>query len=219
LVYAQLTGADLTGASLVQANLSHANLSSAKLNQAQLNGAVLFGADLTGADLSGANLQGADLREAILTNANLQGAKLEGASLVGAVGVPAQIATSDNLYQWGLQEAKRGDFRSAINYYNQALAQEPDFAHAYLGRGIARLRLGDRAGALADAQQADQLYTAQNNEKGHEVALQFTTGIQKTEEIYAKQQRAINGGGSGNFLNLMGGLAAIALQALQYMSF
>jgi uncharacterized protein YjbI with pentapeptide repeats len=220
LVYAQLTGANLTAASLIQSNLSHANLGSAKLNQAQLNGAVLFGADLTGADLSGANLQGADLREAILTNANLQGANLDGANLVGAVGVPAQIATSDNLYRWGMQEAVRGDFRGAVSYYNQALNQKPDFAHAYMARSIARLRLGDRSGALTDAQEADKLYTAQNNQQGHQIASQFATGIQDAEKAYIKQQEAENGGGTGgNILNVLGGLAGIALQVLQYMAF
>lgn len=220
LVYAQLTGANLAGASLIQANLSHTNLSAANLSQAQLNGAVLFGADLSGANLSGANLQGADLREAILTNVDLEGANIEGANLLGAVGVPANIGTADNYYRWGMQAAEQGNFRGAINNYNQALALDSDFANAYMARSIARFRLGDRAGALEDAQFADQLYTEQNNDRGHQIASQFALGIQQAEEAYAKQQRAGSGGGAGgNILNVLGGLAGVALQVLQYMSF
>lgn len=219
LVYARLMGVNLSEASLIQANLSHSNLSAANLSQAQLTGAVLFGADLTGADLSGANLQGADLRETILTGVNLTGANIEGAIFLGAVGIPAEIGTSDNYYRWGMQEAERGNFRGALNNYNQALDLEPDFAHAYLARSIARFRLGDRAGALTDAQYADQLYLEQNHDQGHQIASQFALGIQEAEEAYAKQQRGGRGGVGGNVFNVLGGLAGLALQALQYMSF
>ncbi|MBF2047180.1 MAG: pentapeptide repeat-containing protein [Leptolyngbya sp. IPPAS B-1204] len=219
LVYVQLMGANLAAANLIQANFSHANLSGADLSQAQLNGAVLFGADLTGANLSGANLQGADLRETILTNANLEGANLDGANLLGAVGLPSNLATADNYYRWGMEEAARGNFRGAVSYYNQALGIESDFAHAYLARSIARFRLGDRAGALEDAKYAEQLYTEQNHERGQQIASQFALGIEEAEEAYAKQQRGGGGGAGGNILNVLSGLAGFALQALQYMSF
>jgi tetratricopeptide (TPR) repeat protein len=220
LVYAQLMGADLSATSLIQANLSHADLNAANLSGAQLNGATLYGADLSGANLSGANLQGADLREAILSNANLEGANLEGAILLGAVGLPSELATAPNYYRWGMQESERGNFRGAISYYDQALGLDSDFAHAYLARSIARFRLGDRAGALADAQAADQLYTTQNHAQGHEVASQFAMGIQASEEAYIKEQKGRNGGGAGgNILNVIGGLAGMALQMLQYMAF
>ncbi len=220
LVYAQLLGADLTKANLIQANLSHANLSAANLSQAQLNGAVLFGADLSGADLSGANLQGVDLREANLTNAKLEGANIEGANFLGAVGIPAELATVKNYYLWGMAEAQRGNFRGAIANYNQALSQDPDFANAYLARSIARFRLGDQAGALSDAQYADELYLKQNSERGHQAASQFAMGIQAAQEAYDERQRAGSSGGvGGNILNVLGGLAGMALQVLQYMSF
>jgi tetratricopeptide (TPR) repeat protein len=218
LVYAQLTGANLAGANLIQANFSHANLSGADLSQAQLNGAVLFGADLSSANLSGANLQGADLRGAILTNANLTETNLDGANLLGAVGLPSEIATADNYYRWGMEEAERGNFRGAISNYNQALTLESDFAHAVMARSIARFRLGDRLGALEDAKYAEQLYTEQNHERGQQIAAQFALGIEEAEEAYAKQQRGGNNTG-GNILNVLSGLAGFALQALQYMSF
>ncbi len=216
LVYAELTGANLSAANLIQANLIHADLNAANLQQAQLSGATLYGADLTGADLRDANLQGADLRGAILTNANLDGANLDGTTLLGAVGLPATVATASNYYSWGMQEAARGNFRGAIDNYNRALDLDSDSANVYLARSIARFRLGDRAGALSDAQTADELYLAQNHEQGHQVASQFALGIQESEEAYIKEQQGRRGGGAGgNVLNVLGGLAGVALQMLQ----
>lgn len=220
LVYANLIGANLTNANLVQANLSHTDLSTADLSQAQLSGAVLFGANLSNADLSGADLRGADLREAVLTNANLDGANIEGANLMGAVGIPESLATVENLYRWGLEEAARGNFRGAISNYNRILNKDPDFAHAYLARSIALFRLGNQEEALVDAQRADQLYLEQNNERGHQAASQFALGIQAAQEAYAKREEGQNGGGvGGNILNVLGGLAGMALQVLQYVAF
>lgn len=220
LVYASLIGANLLEANLIQANLSHADLTSANLQGAKLNGATLFGADLSGANLSGANLQGVDLRGANLTNANFQGAVIDGTNFLGAVGIPAEIATVDNYYRWGMEESERENFRAAVNYYNQALVLEPDFAHAYLARSIARFRLGEQMGALEDAQYADQLYVEQNNDRGHMVASQFSESILTAQEIYEKRQRGgRSGGAGGNILNVLGGLAGMAFQVLRYMSF
>lgn len=221
LVYAQLTGANLSQASLIQANLSHADLSGANLSGAQLTGAALYGVDLTGANLSGANLAGADLRGAILLNANLDDANLKDATLLGAVGLPDSVATAENYYRWGMQEAGRGNFRDAVYYYNQAISLKPDFAHPYMARSIARFRLADRAGALIDAQEANRLYTSQNNDQGQQISSQFATGIEDSEKAYIdEQKRRVNGGGAGgNILNVLGGLAGIALQVLQYMAF
>lgn len=220
LVHAELVGATLTEASLIQANLSHADLTAANLSNANLNGAVLFGANLSGANLSGADLTGVDLRESILTNADLTGAKIEGANFLGAIGIPAELATVRNYYNWGMAEAQRGNFRGAVENYSQAISQDPDFAHAYLARSIARFRLGDPNGALNDAQYADELYQKQNNDRGHQAASQFALGIQAAQEAYEDRQRVGSSGGvGGNILNVLGGLAGMALQVLQYMSF
>lgn len=217
LVYASLMGADLSQANLSQANLSRTDLSQANLSQANLVGAVLFSANLTGANLSGADLRGADLRGAILTGADLTGANTEGVNFLGAVGLPTEIATPESLYNWGLAEAERGNFRGAISNYNQAISSRPNYANAYLARAIARFRLGDRAGALEDTQYAQQLYQQQNNDRGYEVATRFSEGIVAVEEAYADSQRGSRGG--GNFLNALGSLAGLALQILQQLPF
>ncbi|HEY9645378.1 MAG TPA: pentapeptide repeat-containing protein [Chroococcidiopsis sp.] len=208
LVLTDLAGVNLAGADLTQANLSRANLRNANLRGANLTGAVLFGANLTGADLTGANLTGADLRESYLTGVDLQSARLDGANLMGAQGLSTEIATPEQLYLWGLSEMQRGNYRGAINYYNQALSYKPDFAHAVMARGIARYHMRDNQGALQDAQQAEQLYLTQVNEEGHQAAVQFSTGLQAMIEANARGQR----GGGGNFVNFLGGLASLLLR-------
>ncbi len=212
LTYANLSGADLSKANLSQANLSRINLSGANLRGANLSGAVLFSANLSGADLSGADLSGADLRGATVTGVTWAGTNLTSANLMGAVGLPTEIATPDRLYAWGLAEAERGNFQDAINNYNQALTQQPNFAHAILARGVARFRLGDRPGAMADAQAAKEIYTAQGNSQGLQVSTQFTEGMVAMQEAEDKQKRRERGGGGGNFLGFLGSIASLLLQ-------
>ena len=44
----------------------------------------------------------------------------------------------------------RGDLRAAIENYDRAIAQDPSNAHAYNDRGVAKHKLGDTVGAMAD---------------------------------------------------------------------
>lgn len=208
-----LNGVDLSGADLSQANLSRASLRGANLRGARLAGAILFNADLTGADLTGADLQGADLRDTYMSGALLEGANLLGANLLGATGLTSEIATPEQLYLWGLAETERRNYRGAIGYYNQALTVKPDFSHALLARAAARFYLGDEAGAIADGQQAEQLYLAQGNTQGQETALQFYQGVQTLEETRQEaEERRARGGGGGGFLGFLSGLSSLLLR-------
>ena len=213
LVYANLTNTDLTQANLQQANLSRANLSGANLSGANLSGAILFNANLTNANLSGADLRGADLRGAVLSGATFQGARIEGVQYLGAVGLPPELATAVNLYNLGLVEAERGNYRGAIEQYNQVLQLEPNAASAYLARSISLLHLGDRVAALNDAQRAQQLYQSQGNQAGEQAAIQVTEGIEAVEEALEDQRQEMTGNGLGTgFLNLLGSVAGLLLQ-------
>jgi uncharacterized protein YjbI with pentapeptide repeats len=208
LVYANLTGAEINQANLSQVNLSRANLSGSNLSGSNLSGAVLFNANLSGANLSGADLSGADLRGARLSGANLQGAKLDGANFLGAVGLPSEVATAENLYSLGLAEAQRGNFRGAVENYNQAIAVDANFAHAYLARGIARIQMGDRTGALQDSQQAEKLYTAEGHAAGLQASTEFSSGIVAMQEAEARGQR----GPRGNFMNVLAAAASLLVR-------
>lgn len=205
LVMAELSGAKLSGADLSRANLSRANLSGADLSGANLAGASLYGVNLTGANLSGANLAGTDLRDAYLAGANITGTTLKNAYIQGALGIPQEAGTPEDFYRWALLEAEKGNYEDAIAHYNQSLALKPDFPGAYLGRGIARYRLGDEAGATNDAQKASELFQAQGSSKGYETSQNFITGME-----LARKPPKVRGG--SNFLNFLGSLGSLLLQ-------
>ncbi|MBN3899924.1 MAG: pentapeptide repeat-containing protein [Nostoc sp.] len=205
LVMADLSGANLSGANLTNANLSRANLSGADLRGANLSGASLFGVNLSEAKFGGANLTGADLRNAYLANAELTGANLNGANFQGAVGIPSQIASSEEFYAWGVAEGQKGNEQQAISYFNQAIAIKPEYAGAYLARGVARYQILDRPGAFQDAQVAEKLFTSQSNSLGTQTAQAFIKELQTpvNDKVSA---------GSPSFVDFLGNLGSILLQ-------
>lgn len=208
LVLADLTGANLSGADLTRANLSRANLTGANLSRANLTGASLNGANLTGANLSGANLGATDLRDAILFSANLVGTNLTHAYVQGAIGIPEQAATPEEFYAWGMAEADRGNYKAAIAKYNQALTLKPEFAAAFLARGIALYKLGNEAGATVDAKNAGALFSAQGSTAGYQASQNFLQAM----EIARKPPKT--GGGGGSLGNALMGIGSLLFQLL-----
>ncbi|AFY50185.1 putative low-complexity protein [Nostoc sp. PCC 7524] len=209
LVMADLSRANLSGANLAGANLSRANLSGADLRGANLAGAGLFGVNLSEAKLGGANLASADLRNTYLANTEFTGAYLQGANFQGAVGIPLQIATAEQFYAWGVAEAQKGNQKQAIDYFNQAIAAQPEYAGAYLARGIARYQVFDRQGAVEDAQAAQKLFTTQQNTTGTQTAQAFIKELQTpyTEKVSA---------GKPSFFDFVGSLGSVLLQFLPF---
>ena len=206
LVYADLQGADLQRADLSRANLSRVNLQGADLRGANLLGASLSGANLTGANLDGANLTAADLRYAAVTNATFQGAKLDNALLQGTIGLTTTIGSPADFYRWAMLDSEAKNYASAVTNFTQLLARKPDFAPAYLGRGMAKLQTSDRIGAIADLKQADKLFTAQGD-------IKTAQGIQqsvKTLETPPTQPKVGNGMGI-NLLSALGTLLQLFL--------
>ncbi len=209
LVLANLTGANLKGADLRLANLSRANLTGADLSGANLSGTSLFGVNLTGANLSGANLTGADLRSAYLSEANLQGANLTNAQLLGVRGMPTNLGNAEDFYRLGVKEAQAGNYRNAVDYYNQALNLKPDLAAVYFARSMSRADLGDFGGAAQDAARANQLFAAEGNAQGQELSKQLG------EAIVARQKPTEPRTASrGDFMSLMGSIGSFLLQVL-----
>jgi len=62
------------------------------------------------------------------------------------------LGVSD-LFSQGLNKFNRGDYRRAIEDFNQALRINPDFAEAYHYRGRSRYKKGDYLGAIHDYSQ------------------------------------------------------------------
>lgn len=205
LVFANLAGADLTQANLAGANLSRANLTGANLKGANLAGASLYGANLTGANLDGANLVAADLRESFMSGASLMQTVMNGALLQGAVGLSPTTGSAEEFYRWALQDERRKNYPGAIDNFTQALNRQPDFAQAYLGRGIIHLQTGDNETGLADVQQADRLFTAQGNQEGMKLTQEM---IKQLTAPPPKEQK-----GNGIGIALLG-LIGTALQYL-----
>lgn len=207
LVMADLSGANLSGANLSSANLSRANLSGADLTGANLSGTSLFGANLSGTILSGADLSAADLRDTYMVNAELAGANLSTANLQGAIGIPAEIGKIEDFYRWGIAQAQKGDYKGAMEYFNQTLTINPNFAPAYLARGVARYNLFDRPGAIADAQQAEKLFLSQGDLGRSQTAQAFVKELQTPPNTNVSK-------GKPNFLNFLGSLTSVLLRSL-----
>ncbi|MBD2635112.1 pentapeptide repeat-containing protein [Limnothrix sp. FACHB-881] len=213
LVYANLSGANLMGSDLRGANLSRANLSQANLSGANLQSATLFGATLTNAQLTNANLVSTDLREAVFFGADLSGATMTQALVIGAVGLPIEVATPRDRFNWGVYEADRRNFAGAINHYNQAIAQDPQFAEAYLNRAVARSHLADYGGAIGDGRVAAQLFAQANNPEQQALAEKFSDELERYVKKAGREQSEGNGLGI-SVLNFVRGVGSFLIPLL-----
>jgi uncharacterized protein YjbI with pentapeptide repeats len=207
LAMANLTGADLRGANLVNANLSQANLSGADLSGANLTGASLYGANLQGANLSAAIVNNTDLRLSYLYNANFTGTNLNTSYLQGATGIPANAATAEQFYTWGVYEIQNRNYKLGMEHFNQSLNINPEFAPAYLARALAYYRLGNESAATADAEKAAALFQAQGDASGYQTTQSFMANMEAVREAIEKNRKGNNGGGNfGNVVRTVGSL-------------
>ncbi len=53
--------------------------------------------------------------------------------------------------------SNKGEFKEAIADYDDAIKIDPNFARAYFNRGVAKMKIGDKAGSDADFVQAKDL--------------------------------------------------------------
>ncbi|MGI0493059.1 pentapeptide repeat-containing protein [Alkalinema pantanalense CENA528] len=198
LVLSQLQGANLQGANLQGANLSQSNLTGADLSNAQLTGSSLAGANLAGANLAGADLRGVDLRGAFLGGANLQNARLEGTSLEAAIAIPEGVVNYQEFYRWAIAAGQSKRFEVAIGHFDQAISQKSDYAPAWLGRGAAKVELGQNKAAIEDLEKAIELFNTQGDKASAE-------STQKVVQALKNPPREKNYSGIGqSVLGLMG---------------
>jgi tetratricopeptide (TPR) repeat protein len=71
------------------------------------------------------------------------------ASEAGAPGM-----TAEQFYNLAGEKYHQGDYQGAIEACDRAIGLNPNYANAYMGRGIARAKLGDKQSAKADFDQA-----------------------------------------------------------------
>ncbi|NJK59861.1 MAG: pentapeptide repeat-containing protein [Oscillatoriales cyanobacterium SM2_1_8] len=202
LVFAQMERLNVAGANLQDANLGRGKFAGGVFRQANLQRVSFFGSDLTGADFTNADLRGADLADANLAGANLTGANLtganlnraylegaivhnavfEGAYLRDAAGLPPQVVQAKDYYAWGLEEAQRGRHDRAIAYLDATLQLDETLTDARMARAVTRSRIGDMAGAIEDAKQAEAEFTKAGASEKAKVAKEFHQGLAQTNK-------------------------------------
>ena len=77
---------------------------------------------------------------------------------------------------------RSGDSSRAVANLTEALKINPNYAEAYLNRGLARSDLGDSQGAVADFQKAADLFWQQ----GKWEAYQYVSSLRVSEKDYGK---------------------------------
>lgn len=81
------------------------------------------------------------------------------------------LDSAKKLFQAGVDQSRQGDYRQAIETFNQALCLNPNDADAYGHRCVARYKLGEQQGAIADCQRAATLYLNQEKVKEYQYSL------------------------------------------------
>ncbi|ROL56058.1 tetratricopeptide repeat protein [Bacteroidetes/Chlorobi group bacterium Naka2016] len=65
--------------------------------------------------------------------------------------------TAEEYFLRGNAKVEKGDFRAAIEDYTKAIQINPNYAWAYINRGIAKFNLWDKFGACSDWSKAGEL--------------------------------------------------------------
>ena len=164
---------------------------------------------MNGAKLTRVNLQGADLRNTYLVNARLTDVDVNTANLQGATGITSQLAKPEQFYAWGVASAEKGNLQQATQYFNQAIEAKPDYAGAYLARGIARYHMLDNKGAFEDAQFAKKLFKSQKDITGIQTAQVFILEIQTPQDTKVRPSKP-------TLMDFVGSLSSVLLQFLPF---
>jgi serine/threonine protein kinase len=76
-------------------------------------------------------------------------------------------------YKQGRKKAERGQYREAIDYFNQAISINLSYAEPFYFRGLANARLGENQAAIEDFQKAADLYQQQGKKADYQKALDY----------------------------------------------
>lgn len=97
--------------------------------------------------------------------------------LESLLGEEAEI--SAELYEmFGNMYLDNEEYENAIGMYNSAIESQSEYAEAYMGRGIARARLGNKSGAIEDLRQAASLFQDQGNTEAYEQVQQLLSQVE-----------------------------------------
>lgn len=90
----------------------------------------------------------------------------------------SELLDDAKLFRQGVDKSRPENHVGAIQAFDQVLQLQPTDADAYGHRCVARHRVGDRQGAIADCQQAAALYLKQEKPKEHQYALKMLRKLQ-----------------------------------------
>jgi len=83
-----------------------------------------------------------------------------------------------NVYNPAPEVGNQRDYRRAVEYYNQAIRQNPKLVDAYNKRALARFVLGDQPGTIQDLQKAASLYLQQGDKDRYQQTLETIRQMQ-----------------------------------------
>ncbi|HEY9906465.1 MAG TPA: tetratricopeptide repeat protein [Thermosynechococcaceae cyanobacterium] len=89
--------------------------------------------------------------------------------------------TADDFMRQAGARSEEGDYLGAVQSYGQAIQLAPDYARAYGNRGLVRLNLGDKRGALEDWQNAAKLFLTQGSTTNYEMALGYIRKLESNK--------------------------------------
>ena len=142
-----------------------------------------------------------------MVDATVKGTELSQAYLREATGLPLTAMGAQNFYNWGVEEADRGNYHGAIENYDRAVTVDPKFAQAYMDRALAYAQLGQYDKAVADSTKAGELFAAAGNQEALLLSQNFNETMVAVQERNKKRAR----GGGGNFLDFLGSLGSVLL--------
>ncbi len=87
--------------------------------------------------------------------------------------------SAEDFFKRGVEKFLKGDYKGAIEDFDQALQLNPNSVDAYGNRCVACYRLGDRQGAIEDCQKAVALYLEQGKTKDYQYALKMLGRLQQ----------------------------------------
>lgn len=92
-------------------------------------------------------------------------------------------------FRQGVDRSRQGDYAGAVQALDRALQLYPTDANVYGHRCVARHRVGDTQGAIADCQQAAALYLKQRKPKEHQYALKM---LRKLQDVTIAAKHSLN---------------------------
>lgn len=88
------------------------------------------------------------------------------------------VQFAQSIYEMGNSYLKDEEYESAIGMYDKAIEMHSEYAEAYVGRAIARARLGNKSEAIEDLRQAASLFQEQGNTAAYEEIQQLLSEVE-----------------------------------------